>query len=290
MAVRSPAGHAEPSLALLRRPIGEILAIRRMTVQLGCALLSPCVRAEVFRQDGRGWTMSETMGRLLAAGQRAEVFEWGSRVVKLCRSTGSKQVIFREAAINAAVEALGLPVPAVWSVQQIDGRWGIVFDRVSGVSFAEQMLSDPAAIPQRLQSLVHLQARIHTHVVDQFSSLARVQARDPQRRCEGGPDRHRKTHRARCRLRDAEDSLSGYSPRKPRAKPIRVSDACRWGKCPASSIFTNLAPGIRSATCRPISGGHRKSCAPEATRVGILIDPQSAAVITNRANASDSSA
>ena len=42
--------------------------------------------------------MSETMGRLLAAGQRAEVFEWGSRVVKLYRSTGSKQVIFREAA------------------------------------------------------------------------------------------------------------------------------------------------------------------------------------------------
>jgi hypothetical protein len=55
--------------------------------------------------------MSETMGRLLAAGQRAEVFEWGSRVVKLCRSTGSKQVIFSEAVINAAVEALGCSFP-----------------------------------------------------------------------------------------------------------------------------------------------------------------------------------
>ena len=48
--------------------------------------------------------MSETIGRLLAAGQRAEVFEWGCRVVKLWRSTGSKQVMFREAAINAAIE------------------------------------------------------------------------------------------------------------------------------------------------------------------------------------------
>jgi hypothetical protein len=124
-----------------------------------------------FDKNGRGWMMSETMGRLLAAGQRADVFEWGSRVVKLSRSTGSTQVIFREAAINAAVEALGLPVPAVWSVQQIDGRWGIVFDRMSGVSFAEQMLGDPAAIPQRLQILVRLQARIHSHVLDQFSSL-----------------------------------------------------------------------------------------------------------------------
>jgi aminoglycoside phosphotransferase (APT) family kinase protein len=115
--------------------------------------------------------MSETLGGLLAAGERAEVFEWGSCVVKLCLSTGSKQVIFREAAINAAVEALGLPVPAVWSVQQIDGRWGIVFDRVSGVSFAEQMQGNPAGIPQYLQVLAHLHARIHAKVAEQFSSL-----------------------------------------------------------------------------------------------------------------------
>ena len=115
--------------------------------------------------------MSETMGRLLAAGQRAEVFEWGSRVVKLCRSTGSKRVTFREAAIHAAVECLGLPVPTVWSVQQIDGRWGIVFDRLSGVSFAEQMRSDAAAIPQYLQILARLHTRIHAHTANQFSSL-----------------------------------------------------------------------------------------------------------------------
>jgi hypothetical protein len=144
-----------------------------MTVQLDSAsrYCRPACGQWFFDKNGRGWMMSETIGRLLAAGQRAEVFEWGSRVVKLSRSTGSKQVIFREAAINAAVEALGLPVPAVWGVQQIGGRWGIVFDRVSGVSCAEQMLSDPAAIPRRLQILVRLQARIHAHVVDQFSSL-----------------------------------------------------------------------------------------------------------------------
>ena len=104
--------------------------------------------------------MSDTMGRLLAAGQRAEVFEWGSRVVKLCRSTGLKRVTFREAATHAAVECLGLPVPTIWGVQQIDGRWGIVFDRLNGVSFAEQMRSDAAAIPRCLQILAHLHATV----------------------------------------------------------------------------------------------------------------------------------
>jgi aminoglycoside phosphotransferase (APT) family kinase protein len=69
------------------------------------------------------------------------------------------------------VECLGLPVPTVWSVQQIDGRWGIVFDRLSGVSFAEQMRSDATAIPQYLQILARLHTRIHTHTANQFSSL-----------------------------------------------------------------------------------------------------------------------
>ena len=68
-------------------------------------------------------------------------------------------------------EALGLPVPTVWRVQQIADRWGIVFDRVSGVSFAERMRGDVAAIPEYLQILARLHARIHAHAANQFSSL-----------------------------------------------------------------------------------------------------------------------
>ena len=123
------------------------------------------------RRKLQGQKMSEIIGHLLAAGQRAEVFEWGSRVVKLYRSTASKTVAFREAAIHAAVEDLGLPVPTIWSVQQIGDRWGIVFDRVSGVSFAERMRGDAAGIPQYLQILARLHTRIHAQPANQFGSL-----------------------------------------------------------------------------------------------------------------------
>jgi aminoglycoside phosphotransferase (APT) family kinase protein len=91
--------------------------------------------------------------------------------VKLYRCATAKQTAFREAAIHAAVEVLGLPVPAIWGVQKISGRWGIVFDRVSGASFAEQMRSNAAAIPQYLQILAHLHPRFHAHAADQFSRL-----------------------------------------------------------------------------------------------------------------------
>ena len=46
---------------------------------------------------------------LLAAGNVAEVFEWGSRVVKLYRAPAAKQAAFREAGTHAVVEAMGLP-------------------------------------------------------------------------------------------------------------------------------------------------------------------------------------
>ena len=115
--------------------------------------------------------MSNTVGRLLAAGNVAEVFEWGPRVVKLYRSPAAKQAAFCEAANHAAVEAMGLPVPAVWGVQRIDARWGIVFDRVKHASLAEQMRGNPTAMPHYLETLAALQARIHAQPASQFSSL-----------------------------------------------------------------------------------------------------------------------
>src|SRR5215472_16006369 len=115
--------------------------------------------------------MSERIGRLLAAGNVAEVFEWGSRVVKLYRSAARKATTFREAAIHAAVEAMLLPVPAVWGVLEIGGRWGIVFDRVHERSFAERMREDPSLIPECLLVLARLHARIHGHSARQLVSL-----------------------------------------------------------------------------------------------------------------------
>jgi hypothetical protein len=115
--------------------------------------------------------MNETIGRLLAVGNVAEVFEWGSRVMKLYKATAAKPAAFREAAIHAAVEAMGLPLPKIWSVQQIGCRWGIEFDRVRQTSFAEKMLGDSDEVPRYIESMVRLHMRIHAHGAAQFADL-----------------------------------------------------------------------------------------------------------------------
>ena len=115
--------------------------------------------------------MNETIGALLAVGNIAEVFEWGPRALKLYKSAMAKPAAFREAAIHAVAEALGLPVPRVWSAQEIGGRWGLVFDRVKEPSFAEQMLNNPDQVPRYLKCMVRLHRRIHAHAAIQLAGL-----------------------------------------------------------------------------------------------------------------------
>jgi Ser/Thr protein kinase RdoA (MazF antagonist) len=115
--------------------------------------------------------MSGAIGRRLGAGNVAEVFEWGERVIKLYRSPDAMAAAFREAAIQAAVERLGLPVPAVWGVQRVGGRWGVVFDRVGGTSFAERKREDPAIVPVYLDDLVRLHRWIHSYAAAELASL-----------------------------------------------------------------------------------------------------------------------
>ena len=115
--------------------------------------------------------MEETLGRSLATGNTAEIFEWGSRVIKLYKSPSAKRAAFREAAANAAAEALGLPVPKVWGVHELAGRWGIVFDRVTGESFAKSMLSKADNISRYLECMVQLQIGINSYRAPLFADL-----------------------------------------------------------------------------------------------------------------------
>jgi hypothetical protein len=55
-----------------------IALMQREVLTLSGFALTVALRAAfgLLNKNGTRWTMSETMGRLLAAGQRAEVFEW----------------------------------------------------------------------------------------------------------------------------------------------------------------------------------------------------------------------
>jgi aminoglycoside phosphotransferase (APT) family kinase protein len=118
-----------------------------------------------------------SLGRRLGSGKDADVFEFGEAAIKLYKPGAPKHAAFREAAALALAEGLGLPVPSVGDVRQIDGRWGFVLDRVDGPSFADVMLKRPAEEAAHLREMASIQARIHACEATFFGSLkARLEA------------------------------------------------------------------------------------------------------------------
>ncbi len=105
--------------------------------------------------------MSE--GTLIGEGRMAEVFEWGDdQVLKLFRAWCRAEWPRQEAQVARTVHATGLAVPAVGDVIEVDGRWGIMYERVDGVSMLQCLTSKPWAVTRLARTLAELQAAMHS--------------------------------------------------------------------------------------------------------------------------------
>ncbi len=72
-------------------------------------------------------------GRLLGYGRTAQIFLWGDdQIIKLFREDWPLHLVEEEARISKAVHETGLPVPGVEGILELDGRRGIVYERVEG--------------------------------------------------------------------------------------------------------------------------------------------------------------
>lgn len=95
-------------------------------------------------------------------GNTAEVVRWTrTTVVKLLRPGIPAEWAAHEAAIVAAVHAAGLPAPAVDGVVEVDGRPGIVLERIDGVPMWDRMKAVPDELPELTEMLARLQDTIH---------------------------------------------------------------------------------------------------------------------------------
>lgn len=128
--------------------------------------------------------MAQMLTKPIARGRTAEVYAWGEdRVLKLFYSGCSEQSVRQEARITGLVHAAGLPVPGVEGVVEQDGRLGIVFERIAGVSMLEIFLRQP----WRIFTLTRRMARLHAHI--HTLALPELPAQRPrlQRRIAAAP-------------------------------------------------------------------------------------------------------
>jgi Ser/Thr protein kinase RdoA (MazF antagonist) len=103
------------------------------------------------------------VGDLVARGNTSDVFDWArDAVVKLLRPGIPPEWAGREATITQLVNASGFPAPTVLDTVTIEGRPGIVFERITGISMWDEMLAHPSRIPQLSRTLANLQAELNS--------------------------------------------------------------------------------------------------------------------------------
>lgn len=110
-------------------------------------------------------------GRLIGQGRTAEIYAWGdNQVLKLYHTGWSAAWAEQEARISQMVSATGLPVPAVGGVIEVDGRHGIIFERIAGPSLVQQFGAKPWTLMRALRAFTDLHLAMHAQALPDLPS------------------------------------------------------------------------------------------------------------------------
>jgi len=102
-----------------------------------------------------------TMQRL-AQGRTAEIFAWDEyRVLKLYFQHFSPEAVSHEAHINRLLASSQLPMPRLHEEVTIEGRYGLVFDRVEGHTCLHRLAKAPWQAAAIIHDMVKLQQAIN---------------------------------------------------------------------------------------------------------------------------------
>jgi uncharacterized protein (TIGR02172 family) len=101
-------------------------------------------------------------GPLIGRGLTSDVFAWeNSRVLKLSFDSRPRANAEREFQIARAIHQTGYPCPAVYDLIEVEGRLGIVFERIDGICMFDIVQSKPWRLRSASLQLAELHAQMH---------------------------------------------------------------------------------------------------------------------------------
>ena len=138
--------------------------------------------------------MNEDLGNPIASGRTAEIYNWGQEhVLKLFHNWVKLESIENEARISCAIHESGLPVPEVGELIHVNGRVGLIYQRVYGDSVYKAAQRKPWNIPRYLKRFAELHVDIHSRSMPtDFPSQRKILERNI-RQAVGLPEHLRST-------------------------------------------------------------------------------------------------
>jgi aminoglycoside phosphotransferase (APT) family kinase protein len=101
----------------------------------------------------------------LGEGREAEIFAWdGGRALRLLRDPAGRPRLEHEATAMAAARQTGVSVPRVHEIVVLDGRPGMIMERVEGTDLLTDLARRPWRFARRARQLGRLEAQLHAVV------------------------------------------------------------------------------------------------------------------------------
>jgi uncharacterized protein (TIGR02172 family) len=98
----------------------------------------------------------------VAEGRTAEIFLWDDQhILKLYRDWCPPDWVDYEARIARAVFEAGVPSPEAGDIVELDGRRGLLYERLEGISMLQDMNARPSRLLRHARSLAELHITIH---------------------------------------------------------------------------------------------------------------------------------
>ncbi len=101
-------------------------------------------------------------GKLIGKGKTAEVYEWGNdKALKLYFKRYGYERAMHEAEIGNMIHTSGLPSPEVFDIIDVNGRVGLIFERIRGKSVLEKIKFNPLEMLTYAKQIAKLHYGIH---------------------------------------------------------------------------------------------------------------------------------
>jgi len=96
-------------------------------------------------------------------GVTSDIFAWGeNQALKLFKANHPQEWTAQEAFFTKTAYDHGLPVPRFWDLLEVDGRTGIIFDRIDGPTATARMEKNLLSISRWAKMLAELLASVHS--------------------------------------------------------------------------------------------------------------------------------
>jgi uncharacterized protein (TIGR02172 family) len=110
-------------------------------------------------------------GPRIGVGRTAEVYAWGDhQILKLYRASMPREWVYHEARIGHIVAEAGVHAPAIGDTVEVDGRLGIIYERITGPAMLDALAHQPWRLPGRARQFAQVHATMHSCARPELSS------------------------------------------------------------------------------------------------------------------------